>query len=153
MMHEHGKSDRPTVASKSANNAGQAAAEGREGSGLSKGNLSQQKAFRTASRVDALHALERVRQAARKDKPLRFTALLHHIYHRDTLRLAYFRRKKEAAPGVDGETWRHYGETLEDNLQDLWHRLQRGAYRAQPVRRAYLDKSDGGKRPLGVPVL
>src|SRR5260370_29091185 len=61
--------------------------------------------------------------------------------------------KKEAAPGGDGETWRHYGETLEDNLQDLSHRLNRGAYRAKPVRRAYIDKSDGRKRPLGVPVL
>src|SRR5260370_573223 len=59
----------------------------------------------------------------------------------------------EAGPGVDGETWRHYGETLEDNLQDLSHRLKRGAYRAKPVRRAYIDKSDGRKRPLGVPVL
>ena len=153
MMHEHGKSDRPTVPLKSPNNAGQPAAEGMEGSGLTKGNLSQQNAFRTPSRVDALHALERVRQAARQDKQLRFTALLPHIYHPDTLRLAYFSLKKEAAPGVDGETWRHYGETREDNLQDLSHRLQRGAYRAKPVRRAYIDKSDGRKRPLGVPVL
>src|SRR6266704_5673568 len=67
--------------------------------------------------------------------------------------MAYFCLKKEAAPGVDGETWRHYGETLEDNLQDLSHRLKRGAYRAKPVRRAYIDKNDGRKRPLGVPVL
>src|ERR1700720_910294 len=42
----------------------------------------------------------------------------------------YFSLKKEAAPGVDGETWRHCGETLEDNLQHLSHRLKRGAYRA-----------------------
>jgi len=54
---------------------------------------------------------------------------------------------------VDGETWRHYGETLEENLQDLSPRLQRGAYRAKPVRRTYIEKSDGRKRPLGVPVL
>jgi RNA-directed DNA polymerase len=84
---------------------------------------------------------------------MRFTALFHHIYNLETLRMAYFRLKKEAAPGVDGETWRHYGETLEDNLQDLSHRLKRGAYRAKPVRRAYIDKKDGRKRPLGVPVL
>jgi len=68
--------------------------------------------------------LQRVRQAASKDKETRFTALLHHIYNLETLRTAYFCLKKEAAPGVDGETWRHYGETLEDNLQDLSHRLQ-----------------------------
>src|ERR1700739_303540 len=109
MMNEHGKSDRPVVPAKSPNKAGQPAAEGMEGSGLTKGNLPPQNASRTPSRTDA--------------------------------------------PGVDGETWRHYGETLEDNLQDLSHRLKRGAYRAKPVRRAYIDKRDGRKRPLGVPVL
>src|SRR5580704_5952237 len=153
MTNGPGKSDRPTVPEKSPNNAGQPAAEGMEGSGLAKGNLPQQNVSRTPSREDALSALERVRQAASKDKKLRFTALLHHIYNPDTLRRAYFSLKKEAAPGVDGETWRHYGETLEDNLQDLSHRLKRGAYRARPVRRAYINKSDGRKRPLGVPVL
>jgi RNA-directed DNA polymerase len=153
MMNEHGKSDRPVIPAKSPNKAGQLAAEGTEGSGLTKGNLQQQNASRTPSRTDAPSALERVRQAASKDKEVRFTALLHHIYNLETLRMAYFSLKKEAAPGVDGETWRHYGETLEDNLQDLSHRLKRGAYRAKPVRRAYIDKSDGRKRPLGVPVL
>src|SRR5437867_492381 len=153
MMNEHGKSDRPVVPAKSPNKAGQPAAEGTEGSGLTKGNPQQQNASRTPSRTDAPSALQRVRQAASKDKETRFTALLHHIYNLETLRMAYFCLKKEAAPGVDGETWRHYGETLEDNLQDLSHRLKRGAYRAKPVRRAYIDKSDGRKRPLGVPVL
>ena len=153
MMNGPGKSDRPAVPAKSPNNAGQPVAEGMEGRGLAKGNLPQQTASRTPSREDALSALERVRQAAKKDKQLRFTALLHHIYNLETLRTAYFSLKKEAAPGVDGETWRHYGETLEENLQDLSHRLKRGAYRAKPVRRVYIDKSDGRKRPLGVPVL
>src|SRR5262249_18124069 len=153
MMNGPGKSDRPVVPEKSANKAVQPAAEGMEGSGLAKGNLPQQNASRTPSREDALSALERVRQAAKKDKQLRFTALLHHIYRLETLRMAYFLLKKEAAPGVDGETWGHYGETLEENLQDLSHRLKRGAYRAKPVRRVYIDKSDGRKRPLGVPVL
>ena len=54
---------------------------------------------------------------------------------------------------MDGETWRHYGETLEDNLQDLSHRLKRGAYRAKPVRRVYIPKADGRQRPLGVAAL
>jgi len=153
MMNEHGKSDGPGVPMKSPNKAGQPATEGMEGSGPTKGNLPQQNASRTPSREDAPSALERVRQAASKDKELQFTALLHHIYNPETLRLAYFSLKKEAAPGVDGETWRHYGETLEENLQDLSHRLKRGAYRAKPVRRVYIDKSDGRKRPLGVPAL
>jgi RNA-directed DNA polymerase len=152
-MNEHGKSDRPAVPAKSPNNAGQPAAEGMEGRGLAKGNLRQQNAPRTQSRDGALSALERVRQAAGRDRKLRFTALLHHIYQPDALRAAYLSLKREAAPGVDGETWRHYGETLEEHLQDLADRLKRGGYRAKPVRRVYISKEDGRQRPLGVPAL
>src|ERR1700723_5633 len=143
MTNGLGKSDSPVVPGKFPNNAGQPAAEGMEGRGLAKGNVPQQNASRTPSRTDAPSALGRVRQAAGKDKKVRFTALLHHIYNLDTLRMAYFRLKKEAAPGVDGETWRHYGEQLEGNLQDLSERLKRGAYRAKPVRRVYIPKADG----------
>ena len=124
MTNGHGKSDSPVVPEKSPNNAAQPAAEGMEGRGLAKGNLPQQNASRTPSRTDAPSALERVRQAAGKDKKLQFTALLHHIYNLETLRMAYFSLKKEAAPGVDGETWWHYGEELERNLQDLSKRLK-----------------------------
>src|SRR5256885_9312190 len=87
MTNAPGKSDRPVVPEKSSNNAGQPAAEGMEGRGLAKGNLPQQNASRTPSRKDAPSALERVRQAAKKDKQLRFTALLHHIYNPETLRV------------------------------------------------------------------
>src|SRR5438093_6909634 len=153
MMNGQGKSDRPAVPGKSPNNARPPAAEGMEGRCLAKGNLLEQNASRTPSRNNAPSALERVRQAAKGDKKLRFTALLHHIYNPETLRLAYFSLKKEAAPGVDGETWRHYGETLEANLRDLSDRLKRGAYRAKPVRRVYIPKADGRQRPLGVTAL
>src|SRR5215469_15602949 len=153
MMNGQGKSDRPEVPEKSPNNAGQPGAEGMEGRGLAKGNRLQQNASWTPSRSDAPSALERVRQAAKGDKKLRFTALLHHIYNPETLHLAYFSLKKEAAAGVDGERWRHYGEELETNLRDLAERLKRGAYRAKPVRRVYIPKADGRQRPLGVTAL
>jgi len=153
MMNGRGKSDRPVLPEKSPNNAGQPVAEGMEARGRAKGNLLQQNASRTPCRTDAPSALERVRQAARRDRKLRFTALLHHIYNLETLRMAYLGIKREAAPGVDGETWRHYGERLETNLQDLSDRLGRGAYRAKPVRRVYIPKADGRQRPLGVTAL
>src|ERR1039457_6870200 len=153
MMNERGKSDRPVVPVKSSNKAVQTAAEGMEGRGLTKGNPPQQNASRTQSRTNAPRALERIRQAASKDKEIRFTALFHHIYAPAALRTAYLCLKRKAAPGVDGETWRHYGEALEDNLQDLSHRLKQGAYRAKPVRRVYIAKADGRLRPLGVTAL
>ena len=107
MMNERRKSDRPVVPGKSSNKAGQPAAEGMEGRGLTKGNPQQQNASRTPRRSDAPSALERIRQAASKDKEMRFTALLHHVYRIDTLRFAYLQLKRHAAAGVDGETWRH----------------------------------------------
>src|SRR5258708_32124021 len=148
MTNGSGKSDRHGVPEKSLKKTGQPVAEGMGGRGLAKGSLPQQNVSRTPSRKDASSALERVRQAAGKDKKLRFTALLHHIYNLDALRVAYFSLKKEAAPGVDGETWRHYGEELERNLQGLSERLKRGPDRAKPGRRAAIPKSDGRQTPL-----
>jgi hypothetical protein len=124
-----------------------------EGRGRAKGNPRQHTASRAQDRIDALSALARVRQVAERDKQVRFTTPLHHVYHVDHLRAAYLALKREAAPGVDGETWQHYGAALEENLRDLSGRLARGAYRAKPVRRAYIPKADGGQRPLGVPTL
>jgi group II intron reverse transcriptase/maturase len=138
---------------KSSNKAGQPEAEGMEGRGLTKGNPQQRNVSRTQSRSNAPSALERIRQAASKDKEMRFTALFHHIYAPEALRTAYLGLKREAAPGVDGETWQHYGEVLEDNLQNLSHRLKQGGYRAMPVRRVYIPKTDGRLRPLGVTAL
>jgi group II intron reverse transcriptase/maturase len=103
--------------------------------------------------TDLPNALERIRQAARRDKRMRFTALWHHVYDTEHLRQAYYRLKRDAAPGVDGETWRSYRANLEGNLSDLSGRLQRGAYRAKPVKRSYIPKPDGRQRPLGVTVL
>ncbi len=153
MMNQPGKSDKPIVPEKSSNKARTAAAERMEGRGLAPGNSEQQNASRTLSRSDAPSALERVRDTARRNKEVKFTALMHHIYNRETLRAAYEQLKKDAAPGVDGETWQHYGEALEENLHDLSHRLRRGAYQAKPVRRVYIPKTDGGQRPLGVTAL
>ena len=96
--------------------------------------------------------LDRVRQVARKDRDVRFTALLHHVSV-DRLREAYRAISPNAAPGVDGVTWRDYGRDLEANLQDLHARVQRGAYRATPSRRVFIPKPDGRLRPLGVAAL
>jgi RNA-directed DNA polymerase len=153
MMHGDGKSDTPIVPEKPPNNAARPAAEVVEGRGVAKGNSEECNVPRTQSRDGAPSALIRVRHAARRDRKLRFTALLHHAYAIDRLRFAYCALKREAAPGVDGQTWKHYGEQLEANLQDLSERLKRGAYRAKPVRRAYIAKADGRQRPLGVPAL
>ena len=60
---------------------------------------------------------------------------------------------RDAAPGVDGQTWATDGAHLEAHLRDLSERLQRGAYQASPVERGYIPKADGRQRPIGIPTL
>jgi len=160
MMNGGRKSDRPEVATKPANKVGVTAtaanapvAERVEQRGLAKGKPPRQNTNRAQDRAIVQSAQGRIRQAAVKDKKAKFTSLMHHIYNLSTLREAYYGLKRDAAPGVDGETWRQYGEHLESNLADLSGRLRRGAYRAKRVRRVFITKEDGRQRPLGVTTL
>lgn len=154
-MNRPEKSYRLVVPVRPANKAGRPVAESVEGRGLAKGNLPQSTTNRIQGRSNVHRALERIRRAAKREKgkEVKFTSLLHHIYSVDMLREAYYSLERNADPGVDGETWQHYGEALEDKLRDLSERLTRGGYRARPVRRAYVPKADGRQRPIGVPAL
>lgn len=154
MMNDFRQSDGRVVPKKSPNVAEPTEAEGMEGRRLTKGNAAQPVMPRTQGREDGMAtALGRIRQAVERDKEGKFTALYQHVYNVDHLREAYFSLKRQAAPGVDGETWQHYGQDLEKHLQDLSGRLRRGAYWAPPVRRVYIPKADGRQRPLGIPAL
>ncbi len=115
MMRGHGKSDNSTVPKKSSNKVCQTGTERVEGRELAKGKTLEQTTLRTQCRGGVSSALERIRKAARKERKQRFTALLHHVYGVERLRESYFQLKREATPGIDGETWHHYGEKLEDN--------------------------------------
>ena len=109
-------------------------------------------AVRTQSRAAASSGLLRVREAARRDKRARFTALLHHVTPQ-LLRDSFYALKRAAAPGVDGVRWREYQQELEDRLSALHAAVHRGGYRAQPVRRTYIPKAGGTQRPLGIAAL
>jgi group II intron reverse transcriptase/maturase len=151
-MHDQEKSDSGVVAMKPTNKAGQLAAESVEPRPATKGNAEQQSTLRTQGRERVTQALHRVRQAARQRKKEKFTALLHHITV-DALREAFLALKRKAAPGVDGVTWEDYEADLEPRLADLHGRVQRGAYRPQPSRRAYIPKADKKQRPLAIAAL
>jgi RNA-directed DNA polymerase len=155
-MNGRGKSDSPTVPTKSSNNGGAATrppAERMEGKGLAEGNPKERNRTRAQTRLDLQRELDRVRQVAARDRDAQLRTLWHHVYKVDRLREVYMDLKREAAPGVDGVTWKAYGEDLEENLRDLADRLNRGAYRAKPVKRVYIPKPDGRQRPLGVTAL
>lgn len=152
MMYGPEKSDPSIVAKKSTNKPGQPEAESMEPREGTKENTEKLPMGRTQSRETMTGGLDRVRQAAKGNKKLRFTALLHHI-DAASLWMAYDRLKRNAAPGVDGVTWEAYGENLIPNLTDLHERIHRGNYHPKSSRRKYIDKADGRKRPLGIAAL
>jgi group II intron reverse transcriptase/maturase len=151
-MNVGGESDERVVPAKRPNKGEQSPAEGVEGSRSTEGNTGENSTDRTQRRKPVSQGLKGVREAARRDSRQQFTALLHHVTV-DLLRVSYTSLKRQAAPGVDGVTWQEYGEGLEERLADLHDRVHRGAYRAQPSRRTYIDKADGRKRPLGIAAL
>jgi len=130
--------------------------EGRE---LAKENTGQSLLDRTQGRnsdgtpfVARSRGLQGVREAAQRDKKQKFTSLLHHITP-ELLRASFHALKKQAVPGVDGETWGDYAVEFEKRIDDLHDRIHRGAYRAKPSKRTYIPKPDGGMRPLGIAAL
>jgi RNA-directed DNA polymerase len=148
-MNDTEKSDERVVPTKLPNNAEKSAAEAVEGRRSAKGITEEQNAPRTQCRSRAPNALDRVREAARRDRKMRFTTLLHHVTL-DRLRHAYLALQRKAAAGVDGVTWSAYGQDLEARLADLHARVHRGAYRAKASRRVFIPKPDGQQRPLGI---
>ena len=102
--------------------------------------------------ITASRGLQGVREAAQRDKGLRFTTLLHHVNEK-LLPDSFCQLKKQAAPGVDRVTWGEYEEGVEARITDLHDRIHRGAYRAQPSRRIYIPKPDGRQSPLGIAAL
>jgi RNA-directed DNA polymerase len=152
MINGRRQSDGGIVPEKSPNNP--QGAEGMEGRPPVKGKAQEHPSPRTQSRTEGMQAvLARIRKAVQRDKEGKLTALYHHVYNIEHLKAAYYQLKKKAAAGVDGETWQHYGQELEANLEDLSGRLGKGAYRAAPVRRVYIPKADGRLRGLGIPAL
>ena len=159
-MHVAGESDSSIVPEKLTNKGGvPLLAELAEGRELTKENTEQSLLDRTQSRISngqpfvpRSRGLLGIREAAQKDKKLKFTSLFHHITP-ELLRSSFLDLKKQAAPGIDGQTWSDYAVDFEQRIIDLHGRIHRGAYRAKPSKRTYIPKPDGRNRPLGIAAL
>src|ERR1700752_2334632 len=150
--HALEESDRTIVSMNQTNKEERSSAEPGEKRVRAKENIVQPNTSPTQSGKRVSQGLSGVREAAKKRRQGRFTALLHHVSV-DLLRDSYYALKRQAAPGVDGVTWQEYETRLAGRLTDLHNRVHRGAYRAQPSRRVYIPKADGRKRPLGIAAL
>lgn len=96
--------------------------------------------------------LRRIAELAGRRRGEALSTLAHHI---DVafLREAYRRTRKDGAVGVDQETASEFERDLTGRLEDLHERFKSGRYKAPPVRRVYIPKGNGGRRPLGIPTL
>src|SRR5207302_5439580 len=150
--HVPEKSDCAVLPVNQPNKGGQSSAEAGEGRAQTKENIVQSHMHPTQSGKRMSQGLDGVRKVAKERKQERFTALLHHL-NVDLLRDSFYALQRKASPGVDGVTWQEYETGLEDRLVDLHSRVHRGAYRAQPSRRKYLEKPDGRQRPLRIAVM
>jgi len=106
----------------------------------------------TMSCHDVFRKLGEITQQAASDPNRVFTTLAH-LLTPDFLAAAFYRLRRSAAPGCDEVTAAEYAEHLETNLADLHERLCTKCYRAQPVKRVWIEKEDGKQRPLGLPTL
>jgi RNA-directed DNA polymerase len=148
-MNVSEESDRAIVPMNQPNNEDLSSAEVGEGRARTKENIGQSHTTPTQRGKSVSQGLNGVRKRAKERKQERFTALLHHLTV-DLLRDSFYALKRQAAPGVDGMTWKEYETGIEDRLIDLHGRVHRGAYRAQASRRIYIPKADGRQRPLGI---
>jgi RNA-directed DNA polymerase len=144
------KSDTPVVPEKPSNKG--KPAEAVEGRGVAKGNAGEDSTCRTQSRGQVSLGLEGIRKAARGNRRMKFTALLHHITP-SLLVESFYDLKRNAAPGVDGVTWGDYEKVIYTRVHELHREIHTSCYRAQPSRRVYIEKADGKLRPLGVAAL
>jgi RNA-directed DNA polymerase len=148
-MNDSRKSDNNIVPEKLVNNKAKVFAERVEGRTLTKGNIINIAAVRTQGRGTASSSLYGIRSKAQKDKGTRFNNLFHHITI-SLLTESFYELKRKSAAGVDEVTWYKYKDGLTERIADLNERVHTGSYRAQPVRRTYINKTDGRKRPLGI---
>lgn len=143
------ESDSAVVPEKLPNKGIPVPAEAMEGRALAKRNADKNVAIQTQCWEVASSGLEGVRQRAKRDKTLCFNNLLHHITP-ELLRQSFLDLKRDAAPGIDGVRWTEYEQGLDERLKRLHEQIHQGSYRALPVRRTYILKENGTRRPLGV---
>ncbi len=99
-----------------------------------------------------LTKLALISQRARKEPKFQFTSLAH-LLNEEFLKECYYSLGRDRASGIDGVSWKEYGEHLDENLKVLVGRMKAKRYKPQPVKRVYIPKNEHEKRPLGLPAL
>ena len=132
-----GKSDKLILPEKQGNKLEKSGAESVEGRGLTKRNTHATADGQTQGWKTITSRLKSVREAAKKDKEVKFSSLLHHITI-DLLKKSFYSLKRGSAAGVDGVSWTEYERVLKGNLEKLKEAIQSGMYKPKPQREGYI---------------
>lgn len=97
-------------------------------------------------------AIQTIALKAMKYPECKFTSLIH-LLTEDFLVECFRELKRNKSPGIDGVTVNEYEKQLDENIADLVARLKSKKYRPKPVKRVYIPKPNGDKRPLGIPAI
>ena len=99
----------------------------------------------------------KLHQKAKQEPKFRFYTLYNHVLRQDVLETAWAQvRRNDGAPGVDGVTIDQIVNSEDGSahlIEQLQQELREKTYKAQAIRRTYIDKQDGGQRPLGIPTV
>ncbi len=96
--------------------------------------------------------LARIKEKARKDPNCVLTSLAHLLTPK-LLKESFEKLKKKAAVGVDGVSYADYENNLQENIKELHQNLKDRSYQASPLKRVWIDKGNGKKRPLGIAII
>lgn len=78
---------------------------------------------------------------------------LNQFIDAEFLQACFYTLNRQSAVGVDGESWHEYEAQMSERIPRLLAGFKDGTYKAPPVRRTYIPKEDGSKRPLGIPTI
>jgi len=96
--------------------------------------------------------LGRLTELAKADPGRKFFSIAHWLTV-EALYEAFYSLRRDAAAGVDEVTFANYEPHAMESIRRLHQRVKGGSYRAQPLRRIYIPKDDGRKRPISIPAL
>ena len=105
--------------------------------------------YTAAPEADSTVSTKLAELVARARREARLTNVVQFV-DEELLRLAFRSLRKQAAPGVDGQSYEDYSVNLSQKLRDLHTRLKSGRYQAPVIRRVYVPKPNGKRRPIGI---
>ena len=121
----------------------------REGGGCRVALSKEISAFAQEKEEQMQTKIDRVRELLKEDRNRKFVSL-YHLINEQLLLECYWELDPDKATGIDGVDEELYGENVSGNIMELVDRLRDKSFQPKPIRRVYIPKDNGDKRPMGI---